>query len=174
MTAQDLILAAFYAFALFGNVTVDVWMGFDVNLLDSGFAPDSLAAQYHRLVWQSGRDYDPLFLDNRGYMQASALGTAILYFPYYVLAIRALLCGEGLGAQGSMLRGYAKVYGYGMLLNMSIVLVMEATELAYKTALAPSLGVYWLPCGSYWLVPLLVLRRLWREEEEWSLKDRTE
>lgn len=67
-TVSDLLLASFFAFALFGNVTVDVWMGFDVDLLDSGFPPDSLAAQYHRLVWQSGRDYDPLFIDNSGYM----------------------------------------------------------------------------------------------------------
>ena len=165
-TVSDLLLASFFAFALFGNVTVDVWMGFDVDLLDSGFPPDSLAAQYHRLVWQSGRDYDPLFIDNSGYMRASALGTAVLYFPFYPLAIGALLAGQGLGSPGSLTRRYGHVYGCGMLLNMTIVLAMEAIELFCGTALAPSLGAYWIPCGAYWLVPLLVLRRLWREDAE--------
>lgn len=76
MRSADLLLAAFYAFALWGNIAVDVWMGLDVDLRTTGFA-------FHRLVWQSGHDFDPLFLNNGPYMRWSALGTALLYAPYY-------------------------------------------------------------------------------------------
>ena len=51
-------------------------------------------------------------------------------------------------------------------MNMTIVLLMELRELMVGSALAPSLGFYWVPCGAYWVVPLLVLLRLTRESQE--------
>lgn len=46
-------------------------------------------------------------------MRASALVTALIFFPYYMLAIEAFVKGEGLGGQQSFVRTYAYMYGYG-------------------------------------------------------------
>ena len=97
-------------------------------------------------------------------MRASALATAVLYLPYYLLAIPGLLRGEGLGKAGGTIRQFAWVYAVGMFLNMSIVLAIELQELMANSPLAPRLGYYWIPCGLYWVVPLLVLIRLQKED----------
>ena len=157
MMMVDHALAAFYAFALWGNIAVDVWMGLDIDLRTTGFA-------FHASVWQAGHDFDPLFLDNAGYMRASALATAVAYAPYYALAIPALLRGRGLGARGSWLRRYAYAYAVGMGANMTVVLALELAEWRAASALAPRLGFYWVPVLLYWAVPALVWRRLRRED----------
>ena len=151
----DKALAAFFAFALFGNISVDVWMGADIDLRTTGIG-------FHQTVYASGAAYDPLFLANGPYMRWSALATAWLYAPYYAAAIPTLLRGDGLGS--GWLRQYAWLYAIGMLVNMSIVLALELRELVAATSLAPSLGAYWIPTGAYWLVPLYVLDRLVREQ----------
>lgn len=38
MKRGDLALAAFYAFAIWGNISVDMWMGFDVDLRTTGYS----------------------------------------------------------------------------------------------------------------------------------------
>ena len=38
MKLGDLALAAFYAFAIWGNISVDMWMGFDVDLRTTGYS----------------------------------------------------------------------------------------------------------------------------------------
>ena len=156
-SVADRALAAFFAFALWGNVAVDVWMGLDIDLRSTGFA-------FHQTVYAQGRDFDPLFIANSPYFRWSAFGTALLFAPYYILAIPSLASGRGLGAQGTLIRRLSWVYGAGMFVNMSVVLVLELVELAAGSELAPALGPYWIPCGLYWVVPLVVLLRLVRED----------
>ena len=158
-TTADYLLAAFYLFALWGNVSVDVFMGLDIDLQSTGFA-------FHKEVYRAGQAYDPLFLDNAGYMRASALVTALFYAPYYVMAVPPLLRGQGLGNFGSLLRKYAWTFAVGMLGNMTIVLLLELREAVAGSELAPSIGYYWIPCGLYWVVPLCVLVRLVTESRQ--------
>ena len=155
-TPVDLLLLAFFAFSLFGNITVDIWMGMDVDLQTTGWS-------IHKTVYKMGHDFDPLFLDNSFYMRYSALVTAVLFLPYYVLAIRALLTGEGLGIPGSVTRKLAKVYAIGMSANMCIVFMMEAMEAMKQSRLSPKLGLYWVTVVPYLVVPVLVLQRLKHE-----------
>jgi hypothetical protein len=155
----DLCLAFFFAFSVFGNFTVDFWMGLDVNLLSTGWS-------YHKMVHDMASICDPLFLANKGYMRASALVTAIAFMPYYVLAIDALLRGSGLGVPGSQLRRYARVYAIGMFLNMTIVFGLEFKEFVQGSKLAPHLGFYWCTVLAYWVVPALVALRLRSEDQK--------
>ena len=152
---SDLLLACFYAFCIFGNISVDLFMGLDKDLKETGWA-------YHRTV-HAFAAVDPLFLQNSFYMRYSALFTAVAFAPYYVLGIRAFLKGQGLGKRGSLTRKYANVYAIGMSANMTIVLALECIEFWKQSALAPQLGAYWLTVVPYWVVPLLVKRRLTRE-----------
>ena len=159
-TASDRAFAAFFLFALWGNATVDLFMGLDIDLRTTGWS-------FHATVWQAGHDFDPLFLANSAYMRWSALGTAAAFAPYYALAVPALLRGDGLGARGSRVRRYALCYAVGMGLNMTVVLGLELREWAGGTALAPRWAAhYWVPVLLYWLVPALVWRRLRREDAD--------
>ena len=160
---QDRALAFFFLFCLWGNVSVDIFMGLDVDLRSTGFA-------FHRIVYESGVKFDPLFVENSQYMRYSALITAIIYAPYYVIATISLLKGDGLGKRSSFVRNYSWVYAVGMFVNMSIVLSLEYNEFRLGSKLAPKLGFYWIPCGSYWLIPFLLIFRLQRESRR-ILKD---
>ena len=71
-------------------------------------------------------------------MRLSALATAVIYLPYYFLAIRALLSGAGLGLPDSLTRRYAKMYAIGMFANMSVVMWLEIAEFIKGSNLAPS------------------------------------
>ena len=51
------------------NLTVDVFMGMDIKL-------DSTGWSFHKYVASTGKDYDPLFVENSLYMRLSALATA--------------------------------------------------------------------------------------------------
>ena len=158
-SSTDFALASFYLFCLWGNVSVDIWMGFDIDLRTTGYT-------FHEIVHQSGKTFDPLFLENSFYMRYSALLTAVVYAPYYVLASITLYRGDGLGKHNSMVRYYAWFYAVGMFLNMTIVLILELIELYKQSPLAPTLGLYWIACGSYWLTPLLVWLRLKNEHSK--------
>ena len=160
---QDRALAFFFLFCLWGNVSVDIFMGLDVDLRSTGFA-------FHRIVYESGVKFDPLFVENSPYMRYSALLTAFIYAPYYVVATISLLKGDGLGKRSSFVRNYSWVYAVGMFVNMSIVLSLEYNEFRLGSRLAPKLGLYWIPCGSYWLIPFLLIFRLQRESRR-ILKD---
>ena len=138
-------------------------MGLDVDLRSTGFA-------FHRIVYESGVKFDPLFVENSPYMRYSALLTALIYAPYYVVATISLLKGDGLGKRSSFVRNYSWVYAVGMFVNMSIVLSLEYNEFRLGSKLAPKLGFYWIPCGSYWLIPFLLIFRLQRESRR-ILKD---
>ena len=50
MKYGDAAFAAFYVFAIFGNLSVDVWMGFDVDLSTTGLA-------FHQTVFDMGKQY---------------------------------------------------------------------------------------------------------------------
>ena len=85
------------------------------------------------------------------------------------------LHGQGLGNQNSFIRTYSFYYAYGMFINMSIVLYLELKEYYNNTTLAPSLGFYWIPCGAYWIVPLLIIIRMRKEDKQYgTMKNETE
>ena len=156
-TVFDCFYAFFFAFALWGNVSVDLWMGLDIDLLGTGFA-------FHNTVYEAGKAFDPLFIENSPYMKYSALVSALLFAPFYLLAVPQLMKGNGFGTKGSFRRNFAYVYAVGMAANMGIVLYMEFYEYFSGSSLAPSLGFYWIPCGAYFVVPLVLLARLIRED----------
>ena len=164
----DYLLACFFLFCLGGNISVDIWMGMDIDLNTTGY-------EFHKIVYDSGIKYDPLFVDNSPYMRWSAFITAIVYAPYYVIASKCLFYGQGLGNQNSFIRTYSFYYAYGMFINMSIVLYLELKEYYNNTTLAPSLGFYWIPCGAYWIVPLLIIIRMRKEDKQYgTIKNETE
>ena len=159
----DRLLACFFLFCLWGNVSVDVWMGLDVDLSNTGF-------EFHKIVYQQGVQYDPLFVHNSPYMRWSALLTAVFYAPYYILAVISLLNGDGLGRKNSFTRIYSWFYSIGMFLNMSIVLGLEFREYYLNSELTPKLGFYWIPCGAYWFIPFLLLFRMHKEYYDTDIK----
>jgi hypothetical protein len=163
MTVVDTLLVCFFIFCLWGNISVDIWMGFDVDLSDTGF-------EFHKIVYQQGAQYDPLFVHNSPYMRWSALLTAIFYAPYYIFATRSLLNGDGLGKKNSLTRNYSWFYSIGMFLNMSVVLLLEFREYYANSKLAPRMGLYWIPCGAYWCIPFLLIFRMYKEDYHADIK----
>ena len=181
VTACRCLLAACFVFFSVGNLTVDLFMGFDVCLLSTGWA-------YHQLVYNYGETSDPLFLANSPYFRYSALVTAIVYFPYYILMIFQLVFySTSSGELHSSAGGYYKrillpclppqsgihpcrsssrlplllvVYSWlfvvGMGANMTVVLGMEMGEWLWDTSAAPRLLPMLATVGLYWVVPLLM------------------
>ena len=65
---------------------------------------------------------------------------------------------------GSLVRRYGHVYSIGTLVNVTIVMCLQLSELVQGTRLAPRLGFYWRTVLPYSLVPAFVARRLHNEE----------
>lgn len=155
---ESWLLAGCFAFFLFGNVAVDVWMAADVDLRQTGFA-------LHQQVYEYGLQSDPLFLENSPYMRWSALATALLFLPYYLVMIwRLLVRGAGLPAAGP-LHTYSWLFVWIMGTNMSIVLSLELFHFLQQDHLAPQLGPMLGTVGLYLLVPIWMANALCRNQQ---------